>query len=237
MKKREGFLEGIILPVMLTLKMFIPPFCSLERLEKSCKTWIKKNPQAYFPRSSLADLYRFYQKNEEAKKEYQEIQCLGLTKDSDLLGLSEILYRLKDYQGVIETLAPIIDKYPKHKNANWYLGVSYMEKEDYQNAIVYLERLITIGRGRYMDYWHLGYCYSHTDNIEKAEEAYKKALSMKPDSKELKKNLTSIYIRKGQSLLNSNLKESEMYFKKALALDPDNPDAIEMLNEIKRMRN
>jgi len=235
MKKRESFFEGIILPTILSLKMLIPPFYSFKRLEQSCKTWLKRNPEASYPRSFLADLYRFYGKNEEAKQEYMELKHLSYMKDSDILGLSEVLFRLEDYQGVIETLALIIDKYSRHKNANWYLGISYMKKEDYQKAVVYLEKVISVGKKRYEDYWHLGFCYDRLGQFEKAHGAYYKALAMK-DSKELRQNIASVHIRIAQSFLDADLNSAERELKKALDVYPGNAEAIRVLEGIQGIK-
>lgn len=106
----------------------------------------------------------------------------------DSLGLGEVLFRLEDYHGVIATMSPIVDKYLKHKNANWYLGRSYMKTGEYQKAAIYLEKVILAGSKRYEDYWHLGDCYHYIGQFEKAREHYSKALSLKPDSQELKEN-------------------------------------------------
>lgn len=235
MKKRETLFEGIILPTILTFKMLIPPFYSFRRLEKSCKAWIKRNPEASYPRSFLADLYRFYEKNEEAKQEYMELKHLGSMTDSDILGLGEVLFRLQDYQGVIETLSPIINKYPRHKNANWYLGRSYMERGDYQKAATYFEKVILYRSKRYKDYWYLGYCYDAVGKLEDAKEAYLKALSIKPDSIEVKYNLVLVIKKIGQ-VLYPNLDEAEAKFRKALELNPNNTEAIKRLKNIKEVR-
>lgn len=192
MRKKEGFFEGIVLPATLILKMLIPPFNSLRRLEKACKAWLRRNPEASFPMSFLADLYRFYEKNEEAKQEYMKLKHLGSMSDSDRLGLGEVLFRLEDYHGVIENASPILDKYPKRKNANWYLGRSYMKIGEYQKAAIYMENVILAGSKRYEDYWHLGDCYHYTGQFKKAREQYSKALSLNPGSQELKENIASI---------------------------------------------
>jgi protein O-GlcNAc transferase len=232
MEKRETYFERIVFITITILKMLIPPVYSLEKLEKYCRSRIKKNPKAYSPRSFLAQLYKDYKKNEEAKREYEEIKLLGHMTDEDWLNLGEVLFRLEDYQGVIETLAPIIDKYPRHKNANYCLGISYMKKEDFQNAVVYIEKLLVAGNRRYEDYWHLGFCYSHIGKLEEANEAYYKAFVMKPDSKELRHNIAANHVSIGRSFLDTDVVRAEREFKRALEINPGDSEAARMLVNI-----
>lgn len=235
MIKGESFLERTTFLFNIIIRMIVPPFYSFERLEKYCKACVKKNPRAYFPRSFLAGLYKDYKKNEEAKKEYDEIKLLGYMADDDWLNMGEVLFGKKDYQGVIETLAPIIDKNPRHKNANWFLGISYMKKEDYQNAVVYLERATSTGSKQYEDYWHLGFCYDHLGKLEKANEFYYKALVMK-SSLELRQNIASVHVRLAQFFLDTDLERAEIELKKALAIHPDNAEATRILEGIRKIK-
>lgn len=188
----KAFIKKRIFLINVLLKMLIPPFYSFDRLEKYCKKRIMKNPKFYLPRWFLAGLYKDYKKDREAKNEYLEIKQLGQMDDKDYLGLGEVLFRLEEYDGVVDTLVPVIDKFPKHKNANWCLGRSYMKKEEYQKAAIYLEKVILAGSTRYEDYWHLGYCYDRVGKLIKAKEHYSNALSLKPDAQELKQNIAAI---------------------------------------------
>lgn len=236
MYKNETILNRVSFLIVIALKMLTPPIYSLERLEKYCREQIEKHPKAYSPRSFLAQLYKDYKKDEESMKEYEELKLLGYMEDDDWLNLGEILFRLENYQSVIETLAHIIDKYSKNKNANWFLGISYEKKGDYQKAVVYLKRIIAAGSRLYEGYWHLGICYSHLRNIEGAIDAYRKALAINSDSIELKKNLASVYIRRGQSLLDKDIKLAEQEFKKSLDIDPGNSEAIRILDDIPQLK-
>lgn len=188
----KTFIEKRIFLINIFFRMLLPPIYSFERLERYCKERIEKNPKSYLPRWFLAGLYKDFKKNEAAKKEYQEIKKMGYMTPKDSLSLGEVLFRLEDYHGVIETISPIIHKYPKHKNANWHLGRSYMKIGECQKAAIYLERVILSGSKRYEDYWHLGDCYHYIGQFEKARAQYSKALSLKPDSQRLKENIASI---------------------------------------------
>ena len=236
MKKGEAFLEKTIFTVTAIFKTITPPVYSLEKLERYCKSRLKKNPKAYSPRWFLASLYRDYGKNEEAKKEYLELKRLEYMKDKDILGLGEILYRLEDYQGAVDTLTPVIDKYPEKINFNRYMGHSCIKTGDLEKAIDYMNKVIEQSGKDYKDYWNLGYCYFQIGKLEEAKDAYLKALSRNPNSKEIKNNVGAVYVKIGQSLIDIDLEKAKEQFNKALDADPDNSDALRILKNIGEIR-
>lgn len=265
MKKGETFFDRILFTVMMVFKMIVPPVYSLERLERYCKSRIKINPRAYSPRWFLAGAYKDYQRYEAAKQEYFAIRDLGYMSDSDILDLSAVLFALKDIHAVIENLEPIIDKYPHHRDAHWYLGVCYMEREKFEEASHHLEKVMrarkrwwvgylkprfwvargqetvekwtdVYSKGGYKDYWRLGFCYERLGQLEKARDAYSRALLLKPDSIEVRRNLASVYLRIGQSLLPINPEGAEREVRRTFDLDPANRDAVELLEKIDRLK-
>jgi len=242
MKGRESFLERTIYFTSILFRMLTPPLYSFARLEKCCKACLRKNPNAYLPRWFLADLYKEYRKPEEAKREYQALQQRGYLKEKDCLNMAEVLYSLGSYEDVKRILAPIIDRYVNHKNANWALAISYMKTEEFDKAVVYLERLIAAGSRRYEDYRNIGFCYRRLGGFEKAKEAYSNALSIKPDSKEIRENLALVYIGIGKNLLDkdigkSDLAGAEAAFMKALDINPGDPLVIKSIENIQELKN
>jgi tetratricopeptide (TPR) repeat protein len=241
MKTKESILKGTIYFINVLFRILTPPFYSLTRVEKYCKACLRKNPNAYIPRWFLAGLYHYYKKYEEAKREYQELQQRGYLKEKDCLNMAEILCILGFYEDVKKILTPIIDRCVNHKSANWSLAVSYMKTEEFNKAAVYFERLIAAGSRRYEDYWDLGFCYSHLGDFEKAKEAYSKALSIKPDSKELRENLAFAYIGIGQTLAGGGIERSDLAgaeaaFRKALDINPGNPTAMKLIKNTQEMK-
>lgn len=234
MKKGESLFESAMFAATIVFKILIPPMYPLERLEKYCKSRLRKNPKAYSPRWFLAELYRYRQKNEEAKREYFELGKLGYTTDKDQLRLGQVLFRLEDFKGVIEVMAPVIDKYPTDKNANWYLGISYFRRNEFQEAILYLENAIKAGIRRYEDYGNLGYSYDRLGQLDKAIEAYRKALALKPDSGNVRRNMALAHLKNAQALVAKNLEAAEREVQMALDVDPANAEAIALLNRFRQ---
>ncbi len=219
-------------------KVLTPPEYSFDRLEEYCKSYIKKHPKDCLPRWFLAGLYKDFNKYEDAKKEYRQLQKMGCLTEKERLSFAEVLCRQKDHQGVKQLLVPVIERYPADRNANRCLGISYVRNQEFQKAVVYFEKAIAAGSPQDEDYWYAGLCYDRTGNLEKAEEAYAKGLSINPESKKLRKNLASVYIKKGQRLLDEdagkrNPAEAEKAFNKALEINPDDPSALKLIRTIK----
>jgi len=222
MVKGESLVQRIVFATFAIYKLLLMPVASLERLEPFCRNWIKKNPLGYSAREVLADLYRYHGKNIEAKLEYLELVHLNYMTDRDWLHFAEVLFRLGEHKEVIRALSPIIAKYPKDVNANWYLGRSYMEEGNFSEAITHLHLVDAAGKARPKDLWHLGCCYDQIGELDKALRAYSRALHLSPDSAELRKNIASIHVRKGRALSLTDLREAREEFQKALAIDPGN---------------
>ena len=109
----ESHVERIVFSVILLLKMWMPPLLSLKRMESTCRKLIAKHPKAYTPQEFLADLYRMYDKNEEARREYQRLWELWPLYDVDKLKFAEVLFKLKDFNRVIEICEPLISSFQR----------------------------------------------------------------------------------------------------------------------------
>jgi tetratricopeptide (TPR) repeat protein len=190
-------------------------------------------------RRFLARLYKDYNKNKEAAEEYQKLIRLDYMTDSNWIDMAEVLYGLEKYREAIGIFTRIEKKRPNDPNVNLYLGMSLSRIGEYQKASTYLEKAIRLGSNVYQAFWHLGICYYYTGQFENALDAYSKALSIKPDSNELKQCIVLAHIKIGQSLLDKNLVQAEAEFRKALKVIPEHPEMIKKLEnvqEIKRLR-
>lgn len=234
MKKGETYFQRLKFHAIIIFKMLHPPVASLSRIEKCCKHWKEKNPLAYSPRETLADFYRAYGKNLEAKKEYVELQEMNYLTTRDKLRLAEVLFRLKDYQGVIDTSVPDIDAFPANNQANFYLGKSYSMVGELENALRYLNHMDDKAKGKFCAYWDLGYCYFKLNQLELAKTAYDKALTFLPDSAKLRHDTSVVYEKVGLDslLVRGDVERAEKELRQALAIDPDHHEAKEILEKI-----
>lgn len=236
-KNRDGIREAISFGLGAAIRMLLPPLLNLPRLERYCRKRMAANPRACGPRRFLAELYRDNRKYDDARREYEEMVKLDCAEDRDLFNLAEVCVWLHDFQRVVWAISEAAERHPEDKKANSYLGLSYAALGDYPSGIVYLEKAVAAGSTEYDTYWHLGYCLDRVNQLDKARVNYEKALSLRPDSAELRSNLGSVYIRIGQSVLASDRATARAAFKKALYYLPHDAkamDLIEKLDEIER---
>lgn len=196
----ESRLEQLRYAIILAVSMLIPPIHSLERMEGTCKRLIAKNPKAVTPRSFLADTYRIYNKNEAACFEYEELCKLVPLSAKDRIRFAEVLFRLKNFDRVIEVSEEVVAEHLNETNANWYLAMSFMETRRYAQAAKYFQRSISSNnsKGRYKDYWGLGFCLAKAGQDKEALEAYKSGLELNPECGEHKQNITWVQSRLDQ---------------------------------------
>jgi tetratricopeptide (TPR) repeat protein len=185
----ESRIDRLRYSILLALRMLTPPFLSLKKMETTCKRLIEKNPDASTPRSFLADVYRFYNMNERACLEYEELCKRGSMSVKDKIRFAEVLFRLKNPSRVIEVSEAVVAEHPEDKNANWRLAVSFMEVGLHDRAAEYFKRSITAGNNRYEDYWRLGFCLAMAGQLNDALKAYNQGLEANPGSKGLKESV------------------------------------------------
>ena len=80
-------------------------------------------------------------------------------------------------------------KFPNFMNAQKNLGSLYVQQGKYKEATDYLIRTIELGGGSGVLYGVLGYSYLNLQKFASAENAYRNALLLQPDSKDWKNGL------------------------------------------------
>ncbi len=233
----KNLISDISFVLNVIVRALIPPY-NRSRLEKYCKARIEKHPEAFQPRSLLAYIYTHQEMYEKAEKEYAELRRRGLLRRRGYSDYAYVLFKLKDYQGVVDLLAPVVDKETKDKNSFWFLGVSLMELNDYCKAAYYLESLINLGRPRYEDYFELGMCYYQNGEYGDAFAYFALSSELKPESKESRRKMALVLIEKGKLLMDSDIESAEEEFRRALEVSPSDSLATRLLEnaqEIKRI--
>jgi tetratricopeptide (TPR) repeat protein len=185
----ESCLARLRHSIIIAFAMIIPPILSLERMERTCKRLIASSARGSVPRSCLADTYRFYNRNEAACLEYEELCKLGPLSAQDRMKFAEVLFRLKNFGKVVEISEEVVAARPKDRNANWYLAMSLMETGHYGRAAEYFQRTITAGNKRFEDYWRLGFCLVKAGFLQEALAAYKGGLIVNPESTGLRNSV------------------------------------------------
>ena len=100
-------------------------------------------------------------------------------------------------------------------------GVALLQKEKYADCIPFFEKAVTIDPEFAFAWDNLGICYRRTNNLAKAEEAYKASLKVDPGGKTALQNLAVVYqmqkkdddaINAYKEILKHYPKDPEVYY-------------------------
>jgi tetratricopeptide (TPR) repeat protein len=202
---------------------------------------MKKNPDAHCPRWFLAEMYAFHQKNEEARREYFQLEKLGYMDHDEQFALGKILYRLKQYDEAITRFERVASFYPDDKAFNYYMGMSYMARGVHDKALRHLidATKAAAGDGLFFRlrkrrssgiddiclYEAIGDCFSSLGQFEMSAEAYRKALSFYSTSRsrqEIKNKAARSHVCLANLLLEKDRKEEAIgHLRLALQVQPE----------------
>lgn len=111
--------------------------------------------------------------------------------------------------------------------SNYYLGVSYLKKNDYEKAINYIQLSLSKNGYFYEGLINLAIAYGNLKEYKKSEEIFSKSIKLYPEKKYVP------YINIGK--LKSKQKEYDQsiyYFNKALLIDQKSEEALINLSTV-----
>jgi tetratricopeptide (TPR) repeat protein len=130
--------------------------------------------------------------------------------------------RLGDYDTAIAELKAILDKSPKDSNALYLIGMAYLKKKMWPEAIPPFLQVIEMSPKFAAAYYQLGVCYQQQKEPQKALEYYQKATDLDPSNPDIPYNSGLILFGL------SRIDEAQACFEKALSMKPDDPASLEM---------
>ena len=130
--------------------------------------------------------------------------------------------RLGDYDAAISALKAILGKSPKDSNALYIIGMAYLKKKMWPEAILPFLQVVDLSPKFAAAYYQLGVCYQQQKELQKALECYQKAIDLDPSNPDGPYNT-------GLILFGLNrIDEALASFEKALSMKPDDPASLEM---------
>lgn len=127
-------------------------------------------------------------------------------------------YKLQ-YEGqlpqAISLYEHILAKAPKHPETLHFLGLSYAQLGDMDNAILYLLQAHTALSDDASILNNLANAYKKNHQLDQAINYYLKAIALKPNYAQAHNNLATIYA------LQNHYKQALMHYKKAVHAEPD----------------
>jgi len=130
--------------------------------------------------------------------------------------------RQGDLDGALAAVQKVLEKSPEDPNALFYLGLVYVGKKMYAEAVVPLTRVTELTPAFPGAYLELGVCHRALGDPPKALELYDKSLQLDPD------NALSLY-NSGLILFEANrVEEALVRFERGLVTRPDDAELLEM---------
>jgi len=121
-------------------------------------------------------LYYFSQIAYEREMYQTAIKGFMQLKDDETFGaitpfyIVQILYVNKDYDGILELAPSLLQSAGKDRSIELYrfIGDAYYNKENYKEALIYLEKFYETKISEREDKYQLAYCYYKTEDIDNA---------------------------------------------------------------------
>jgi|GEM_PF-203709 len=130
------------------------------------------------------------------------------------LGICQLrMYKIDE---AIETFNQLLQNPETSALAYRYLGWCYLNRSDFQKALVNFEKAWGSSSGNFFSELDLGIIYSELRINLLAREHLQKALLLNPNSSLVYTHLGKLYLREGQ------LEKALPFIEKAIELDPDN---------------
>jgi tetratricopeptide (TPR) repeat protein len=127
-----------------------------------------------------------------------------------------------DIDGAVADLQKVLAKSPEDANALFYLGLGYVGRKQYEQAVPPLTRVVELQPAFSGAHFELGVCYRALGDPEKALASYDRSLELDPA------NVHGLY-NSGLLLFEANrADEALVRFERGLAAKPDDPELLEM---------
>lgn len=188
-----------------------------------------------------------------AMKYYEQLEDLGYNKPDIYTSLSELYQEKGDTVLALKTLQIGRNIFPDDFDLLISETNIYLAQDNIEGALANLELALEREKNNQTIYFAVGTNYDQLGMIDKAEEAYKNAISLQPDYFEANYNLGALYVNKAAEIIeeannlpldaveeynkakaeaDNLLTESLPYLEKALELEPDDTNTMISLKEI-----
>jgi predicted Zn-dependent protease len=126
----------------------------------------------------------------------------------------------------LDALYDLLEAAPDYPSALHQSGVIYFRLRRYGDAIVALERYLTVAPQRLGDTRVLAHCYYTLGRYEQAKEHYEKVLKLNPDSVEARRGYGLCFMRLGFA------EEALVQLKRVLELDTGHSNAATWIAQV-----
>jgi tetratricopeptide (TPR) repeat protein len=168
------------------------------------------SPRASIPRPQLVSWYSFntqtpgvlslmrgeqlffFGRLEEARTELEEAVAANPQLPMAKWELATVLLHMREVDQALELLVPLKEQYPDEYEVVEGLGLAYYFKDDYPQAVTYLEKAMTIRPPDISVLNALGFSYQQVGRVEDAKKVFERSLELKPEQAAIKEWLASL---------------------------------------------
>lgn len=187
-------------------------FTKLYELDPANKAAIRELTSLYFD-------YRQFQKAIEFAG-----KCAGCENAEKILAMSN--YHLEDYGAAVKGLLCVIAKTPNDAEATYTLGRSYLDMEQYKQAVPYYNKAVELDATKNVWAYELGLLYYNLNDFKHAATFFIKAAEAGyPAGNDFSENLGYAYIYGGE------FEKGEKLLLGILAKKPGNKDILRDIAE------
>lgn len=195
-----GLEKAISMNVDVELKMMIPMLFSaavkldvIDRAIRYAKKYVEIEPENQQALMTL--LSALFQQQNYAEAEVYALQLVDIdpenTEALKFLAMSQF-YQQK-YNDTILNAAKALNRGDTSSELHYMLAVSFFEGEVYFQAIGLFKKYLESAPDDYGAWLYLGQCHQGIGEYEKAEEAYDKAMDLKPEDPYVHYQLGTLY--------------------------------------------
>ncbi len=170
---------------------------------------------AYFYLAGLYSWLGNIEARNEAIKKAKTLSQRATDKERLLIEAGYAWFIEGNQEKRISIFQKIVKKYPKEKEAHYYLGVLYRRERNFDKAVEKLNKALELDPNYGEVHNALGYTYLEMGNFEKSIEHFKKYISFNPGDANPLDSMAEAYFRMGR------LDEAIAKYKEALEIKPD----------------
>jgi len=148
---------------------------------------------------------------------------------AELVQATELI-KAEEYDTAESLLKNIIIQYPELAKAHFQLGELYISRDEFNDAVLSLQRASKLQSDTAKYYESLGYAYGRLKRFQDSVRAYLETVRLKPEEPLSHNNLGFAYLKLGE------LEDAENSFKVTLRLDKEYARAYYNLAEVYKQR-
>ncbi|KMQ52653.1 TPR domain protein [Chitinispirillum alkaliphilum] len=165
----------------------------------------------------LGRLYSLTDRNFESVMQFEKALDLEPGYEPALIELSYLLLRKRQFESAATVIKEYVELYPQSVVAMRLMGYIHSHNKDYASASEILKKAVTIDSTNHEVWFELGSMLERNREIDKAADAFRIALKLKPDDP-----MTSNYLGYMWADEGLNLDSAKILIETAIAADPGN---------------